>query len=70
MELYILGVLVFNYSEQIPWTWEFVDNICLGLVTDSEVQLIIIKVRVWQHPGMHGACKATSSEVCKEKYGF
>jgi hypothetical protein len=39
-----------------------------GWLTDSKVQSIIIKEKVWQHPGRHGARVAesftSSSEGC------
>jgi hypothetical protein len=45
-----------------------------GWLSDSEIQSIIIKMRVWQHPGRHGAGGAESSISCskgnKEKTGF
>jgi hypothetical protein len=45
-----------------------------GKLTGSEIQSIISKVGVWQHPGRHGEGKAESSaslsKGCKWKTDF
>ena len=45
-----------------------------GWLTGSEVQSIIIKVRIWQNPGRHGSFGAesstSSSDSCLEMNSF
>ena len=45
-----------------------------GWLIGSEVQSIIIKAAIWQHPGRHGAGGAesfmSSSEGCSQNTGF
>jgi hypothetical protein len=62
--------LGFYCCEQTPDTMTktslIKDNIQLGQLTGSEVQLIIIKAGIWQHPGRHGAGGAESSTFSSE----
>lgn len=45
-----------SYKDNINWAW----------LIGSEVQLIIIKVGAWQHPGRHDARGAKRSTFCSE----
>jgi hypothetical protein len=36
------------------------------MASGSEVQLIILRLETWQHPGRHGAERAESSTSCSE----